>query len=158
MDKRSIAISGILIFLLIATGFVGFNQFKVDLFNQEVVLGDACFDMPKGFGISENKESSVIINDGSRSIILSVYDDDNIKNHVNEYIKYVEDKNFSTKLSKTTVDDFLVYKVVSNESDNAHYWFNYNNKTYSVSNWAYYDKMDSTVYGLIQSIHPKDSK
>lgn len=149
MDKKWIALICIVILLVI--GLIAYFNFT----NQEteVKIGNSTFQLPNGYHIANSDIKNVTnLTNGTHKIYIKVYDDKNIKEHVNSYVDYAEKNNKTAKISNFTVGKTLVYKSNLNGSNIVHYWFVKNKNVYNIYSQDKNPEMDSITIKLIESI------
>lgn len=149
MEKKWIALICIIILLVI--GSITFYSFANQ--DNKVKIGDTSFQIPEGYHVDNSKSNNVTnLTNGKHDIYIKMYDDKNIKKHINSYINQSEENNKSVKISNFTVGKTLVYKSNLNTSSSVHYWFVKNNKTYTIYSWDKNPEIDSITIKLIESI------
>ena len=109
--------------------------------------------MPEGYHIGEkNTFGAISITNESNTIFLLENNGTNVQGYIDIYRKILIDKNESINITCFNIDNMEIYKIISlNNTQNIHYYFIKNNKTYDVYTWDGNPKMDSTVIKLIES-------
>lgn len=149
MEKKTILIILIAIFLLIFISFMGYTYIA----KEKVTVGSVNFTLPSGFkeGIIDGEFDANITN-GTHAIYINEYNDNNISKFIDEYKNEHNAKNESVLIFNLTIDGKTIYKSSNNVTNANHYWFIENNKTYSIYNWGYTPNMDNIVFDLIKSM------
>ncbi|RPF52479.1 hypothetical protein EDC42_0008 [Methanobrevibacter gottschalkii DSM 11977] len=144
MDKKWIVLT---IFLVIF-GFLILNGL-----NNSIHVGDSYFSLPEGY-VEGNivKYNDVNITNGTTSLRIIEYNDNNIQEHIDKYVNYSTNHNYSTKINNFNVDGMNVYKseIIQNNKT-FHYWFIKKDKVYEIVTWDGNSYTDNTVFNLIKS-------
>ena len=151
MKKKFIIIALIIIVLLILGCFI-----YLDFFNQSNVIkvGNSNFTIPDGYHKGEvNEFGALSITNGSNSIYLSENNGTDVQGYINIYGNILKEKNESINVTSLNIDNFEIFKVTSvNNTNNVHYFFINNNKTYDIYTWGSNDKLDRVIINLIESL------
>lgn len=151
MDKKYI----LLIFIFVILLILGFFIYSSNTLNRSDVIqvGTTNFTMPEGYHIGEkNTFGAISITNESNTIFLLENNGTNVQGYIDIYRKILIDKNESINITCFNIDNMEIYKIISlNNTQNIHYYFIKNNKTYDVYTWDGNPKMDSTVIKLIES-------
>lgn len=153
MEKKSMIIMGVIIIVIILIAFMGVSKFSSTESSDSstVRVGNVNFKIPEGFHEEDNDKSTDIkLTDGKHSILLNAYNGRNATAYAEEYLN---SQNSSAKFSNFTIGDKIVYRVANNSSGSVNYWYAHNDKVYKFSTWGSYDKSDSTVISLIESMN-----
>ena len=152
MDNKSIFFVLIIIILLLIVGLMGYNLLFNNTKNstsETIIVGSANFTLPNGYSKgTPNTYGDLNITNGKISIFLLEYPDNNVRKHIEDY-ENINGGNQSLVLSNFTYNGIVVFKGINDHSNTVHYWYVYNNKTYSIYSWDY-NKLDDTVKDLIQ--------
>ena len=151
MDKKYI----LLIFIFVILLILGFFIYSSNTLNRSDVIqvGTTNFTMPEGYHIGEkNTFGAISITNESNTIFLLENNGTNVQGYIDIYRKILIDNNESINITCFNIDNMEIYKIISlNNTQNIHYYFIKNNKTYDVYTWDGNPKMDSTVIKLIES-------
>ena len=155
MEKKFGLIIFIVILLLVIFGFMFFNQYHPE---NQIKVGNTIFGLPEGFHQgTNNTENDINITNGYDTLFFKECGDDNITKYINKYKKYIHDKNNNTtvvKINNFTVDNILIYKsTIVNDSSTIHYWFEYNNKTYSIYTWSGNNNYNNIVKDIVKTLN-----
>lgn len=152
MSKKSNFLILVIVLLVVVIGFMAYSNFFQE---KSVHVGDLNFEVPKGYheGVL-NHLGDVNLTDGSHSICIGKYSDDNIQKYVKNYVNERTKNNDTIKQSTTTIDNQQVYKAENKNTGATHYWFVSNGKVYTIYSWDKVDNMDEIVSNLVKSMHP----
>ena len=140
---------------MVIVGLMVFYQHN-DSKNQ-IKVGATSFTLPEGFYQgSMNDANDYNITNGYDTLFLKECGNKNISKYINEYKNYKNrgTDNKSVILNNFTVNKIVVFKsTIVNESSNFHYWFNYNNKTYSIYTLNGNSNSDNIVKNILNSLN-----
>lgn len=136
---------------MVYNGF--FNKNSNVSHETSVEVGDIVYNLPSGYHVgSSDRNLSANISDGSNSLYLTFFKDDNVTRHFEEYKAEKLASNKSVTLTKFSINDTLVYRSnIVDDPGFIHYWFAYNKKVYSISTWDGNNDTDQIVSNLIDS-------
>lgn len=154
MNQKKLLI--MLLALIIIVGIILFLSPGLNIFNQGFEINDVAFDLPNGFHMNDTKKNSVRINDGVHTIVIEELNDTNVKPFIDDYVEYLNESNSSAIFSNTTLNGIHADKVTSKSTGATHYWFEYNNKLYTIGTWGKYEKIDEVSNELVKSMHPAE--
>lgn len=149
MNKKIILIIISIIIIILLGGIIAHKQ----LFDTNTInIGHSEFKIPKGYheGVKNQLDATNITN-GTNTIFIYEYDDNDIIRHVNTYNNSEANQNRENNITNLTIDNLIIYKTDNINSNKTHYWFVKNNKTYDVYTWEKNNDMDSIVINLISS-------
>lgn len=145
MKKKNIIILVLIAIIIIAICGFFYTQ-------NSVKLGTTNFNLPQGYDCSYKGNNTIAITNAKDSISLKCYNDPDIKNKTDSYVKYNEEHNLTVSISKINLDGIPVYKsTMPTNSSIVHYWFVENGNTYEAYTWAATPNTDNLVKGLIKS-------
>lgn len=156
MENKTSLIIVVVVAIFLIFGFIGYSYFSNQ--NNHVTISNVVFTVPEGYNqIDYLSENEVNMSNGYNSMILLKCNTTGIQKNIHDYQKYKNNHNYSSEISNFTVNNITVFKVVIlNNTDITHYWFDYNNKTFSVYSWDATNKnSDDFVSKLINSIESK---
>lgn len=147
MAKKHILII-LIIGLIILGGLVIYNNYNSQ---KQISIDGVNFTLPQGFQVSgTNSIGDITINNGTTSVFITSYNNPDIHFCINQYENAT---NNTIKITNRTINDTLIYKseITNGKSGSNHYWFNCNNKTYSVYTWEETPNIDKIAFELINS-------
>ena len=150
MNKKSIIIIVLIIILALLIGFIIYSS----QFNQEQIsVGEANFIMPKGYheGIPNSLGDNNITNE-KNTIYLTECKDVSIEKYLENYKRERLKSNQTVSNSNFLVENTVVYKSTNDMTGASHFWFNKNNKTYSIYTFDDYN-IDEIVVDLIKNMN-----
>lgn len=148
MEKKSLIL---IIVCIIVFSFVSLTYAGIIKQEQSVHVGDINFKLPEGYKyIGVNKQGYQRASNGLDTISFESYKDDNVSQHIKDYEKYCKSKNMTLNMSNFTTNNILVYKGVTN-TNSTHYWFVYDDKTYTVFSSKEAFRIDDVAHYLIDS-------
>ncbi len=148
--KIKILIILLFILIMLAFGFLVFNQFYPQ--EDHILVGDVNFTLPPGFHEGTiNSIGDVNITNGTHTLFIAYYNDNNITKYVQMYTNGSNQTNYTYSISNFTIDDIFVCKAVNDQGGAEHFWFVKNNHVYSVYDWEKYDDIDRIFFDLIKS-------
>jgi len=149
MDKKWIVV--LCIIILLTVGLFAFYSFTNQ--GNEVKVGNAIFQIPNGYHISDSNTKNVTnLTNGTNNIYIMEYNGKDVQKHIDLYINSSEKNNRSVTISNFTVGKTLVYKSNLNTSSAVHYWFVKNKNTYTIYTWDKNPEIDSIATKLIETI------
>lgn len=152
MTKKNIII--ILIIALVLLGsLVIYNNYHSQ---KQISIDGVNFTLPQGFQVSgTNSVGDITINNGTTSVFITSYDNPDIHYCMNQYENATNKANNTLKFSNKTINNMVVYKseIINGKKGSNHYWFNFNNKTYSIYTWEETPNIDKITSELINSVH-----
>ena len=155
MEKKFGLIILIVILFLAIFGFMFFNQYNNA--ENQIKVGNTLFNLPEGFHQgTANKANDINVTNGYDTLFFKECGDSNITKYIKEYKNYKHEENNTTidNINNFTVKNIVVYKsTVVNESSSIHYWFDYNNKTYSIYTWSANGNCDSIVKDIVNNLN-----
>lgn len=148
MDKKTLIllIVCIAVFAFVALSYAGvFDQEKT------VKVGEINFKLPEGYKTAGvTKQGYQKITNGLDSIYFTCVNDDDISDHVKNYVNSKVSKNRTVTISNFTTDGVFVYKANCSDKS-SQYWFVNGGKTYSFFTWKETFKIDDIARDLIKS-------
>lgn len=151
MDRKVVVIVLICI-IIIGVGVFVYDNNNLNS-NNLFRVGSTDFKLPENYFVgSPNQFGAVNITDGEHSIFLVEYNDTNLTKHINEYQKFIKNKNQTIGVLNFTVDGISIHKTFNVDNpNNAHYWVLKNKKIYDIYKWDENPKMDYIVSELVKS-------
>ena len=147
MKKTHIVLCLLIIIILIIIGTVLFNN---SVEKNQVQIGNTIFSMPSGYSIRQSNETEANITNGFNTIIISKCNNNTIQKQIDDYKTLKEKDNNTIYVTNITINNLIVYKAtVTNNTSYIHYWFKYNDETYTVYSWNANKNMDEIVSELI---------
>lgn len=150
MKKKEILMISLILILILAICFITYNQF----YNSKINVGHATFVMPDGYyeGASTSDYEKNITN-GFNSIIIYEYNNTNdITKEVNNYVDDRSKYNYDVTIKTFMLKGNKVYKsTIKNDTNNVHYWFNHDNKLYTLYTRDANKNIDSLASEIITS-------
>ena len=119
--------------------------------NNEIQIKNIFIKIPNGFQEVLSKADTKISNN-SVSINFKVYENNKIKDCIEDYkIKKYND-NLSVTFSKFETKDLTIYKTIINEHTNiVHFWFSYLQDVYDIYTWNANKNINSIILNLLES-------
>ena len=152
MNKKLIVAILVIIILLVIIGFTDLSQFYNS--QNQINVGNDTFILPDGFHEGTPKNEYTNITNGYDTIFLKECGADNITKYTKQYIKNKQNNNTSVHMKKFTVNDTLAYKASLDNNPNAvRYWFNYNDKVYTIYSLNANNNTDKIVKDIIRCIN-----
>ena len=147
MKKTNIVLGLLIIIILIVIGIVVYNN---SIEKDQIQIGNTIFSMPEGYSIKQSNETEANITNGFNTFFISKCNNNNIKKLIDDYKTLKEEDNCTIHESNITINNLIVYKAtVTNDTSYVHYWFNYNNETYTIYTWDANKNMDEVISDLI---------
>ena len=155
MENKTSLIIVVVVAIFLIFGFIGYSYFSNQ--NNHVEISGVVFTIPEGYNqVDYLSDNEVNMSNGYNSMILLKSNTTGIYKNIHDYQKYKNNHNFSSESSNFTVNNITVFKVVIlNDTGIIHYWFDYNNNTFSVYSWDANKNSDVFVSELINSIESK---
>lgn len=152
MNKKYVLMILIIVILILIIGFLIYSPNFINQ-SKTINVGNSNFTMPEGYHMGEkNKFGAVSITNGSNSIFLLENEGTDVQGYIHSYEKILMGKNETMNVTIFNIDNMEIYKAISlNNTNNIHYFFIKNNKTYDIYTWDGNSNMDSTVIKLIGS-------
>lgn len=148
MDKKSLIL---IVVCIIVFSFVCLSYLGVFNHEETLQVGEINFKLPEGYKlVGKDKDGNEKITNGLDSILFTYYDDTNVSQHVNNYIKYCNSKKWNVNSSNFTTNGVVVYETVTSTGSN-HYWFVYKDKTYAFFTSKETFNIDDIAHSLIDS-------
>lgn len=132
---------------------MAFNQFSNP--SNQVKVGNATFTLPEGFHEGTiTEEGYTNITNGYDTYIIRDNGADNTTKYVKQYVKNKQKDNITVHVKNFTVNDTVVYKAsLTNHTNVAHYWFDYNGEVYSITTANANKNTNKFVTDVISSVN-----
>ena len=120
--------------------------------NNVIQIKNICIKIPNGFReVLSNADTK--ISNNNLSIYFKVYNNNKIKDCIEDYkIKKYND-NQSVTLSKFETNDLSIYKTTINEHTNVvHFWFSHLQDVYDIYSWNADKNINSIFLNLLESV------
>ena len=153
MNKKSIVIILVFIILLLIIGFMAFNQFNYS--QNQIKIEDVTLVLPEGFHEgTPNKEGHTNITNGYDTLFIKKCGSDNINKYTKQFVKDKQKENASAHIKKLNIGDKEYYKgSITNKTNIARYWFDYNGEVYLIYSWTANKNTDKIVTDIISSLN-----
>lgn len=151
MEKKTKLLIFIIIILLLVIGFMSYNNY---ISKNQTKIGETTFIIPSGYYEGpQNNLGHKNITDGNHSIYITEYADNNVTGHLNDMNNYFKNRNHSTKISNFTYNGILVHELtLPNDQTCSYYYFENNNRTYSVYTWNSNENIEKILHDIIDSM------
>lgn len=148
MEKKSLLLILLIIILIGIIGFLLTNNLTI---SNEITVGNTKFYLPEGYHEGNlTKSGDVNITNGYSSVFVHNYPDNNITNHVNEYMKKMRENNSTVGLENITIENNIIYKTTTNNTaEPIHYWFTKDGQSYTIYTWDTNSKMNSLIQNIM---------
>lgn len=148
MDKKTLIL---IIVCIVVFAFVALSYAGVFNHDETVTVSKVKFKLPEGYkAAGTTKQGYKKITNGLDTIFFTSVNDDNISDHVKNYMNGKISKNRTVTISNFTTDGVFVYKANCSDKSNQ-YWFVKDGKTYTFFTNKETYKIDDIARQLILS-------